>query len=79
METLLDHLGQAQVDNLLQLALGLAQYQVVISISLSEQVQAQYCRHIVGSLVHSQLHILLAHEVLLSLAVIFWSSNSSSI
>jgi len=78
-ETLLDRLGRAQVDNLLQLALGLAQYQVVISISLSQQAQAQYRLHIGASLAHSLLHVLLVHEALLSLDVILWSSNSSSI
>tara|TARA_B110000285_G_scaffold58373_1_gene66797 strand:- start:742 stop:1092 length:351 start_codon:yes stop_codon:yes gene_type:complete len=76
--TLLDHLGRAQVDNLLQLALGLAQYQVVISISLALQAQAPYRLRIGASLAHSLLHVLLVHEALLPAHVILWSSNSSS-
>ena len=78
-ETLLGCLGQAQVDNLLQLALDLAQYQVVISISLALQVQARYRLHIGTSLAHSLLHVLPVHEALLSVHVILWSSNSSPI
>ena len=76
--TLLDRLGRAQVDNLLLLALGLAQYRVVISISLSLQAQAPCRLRIGASPAHSLLHILLAHEALLSVRVILWSSNSSS-
>jgi hypothetical protein len=78
-EMLLDHLGRAQVDNLLQLVLGLAQYQVVISISLALQAQAPYCLRIGAPLAHSLLHVLLVHEVLLPAHVILWSSSSSSI
>ena len=78
-EMLLDRLGRAQVDNLLQLALGLAQYQAVISISLSLLAQAPYRLHIGASPADSLLHVLLVHEALLSVRAILWSSNSSSI
>ena len=76
-EMLLDRLGRAQVDNLLQLALGLAQYQAVISISLSLLAQAPYRHHIGASPADSLLHVLLVHEALLSVRAILWSSNSS--
>ena len=81
-ETLLARLSQAEKDNQLQLVLGLAQYQAVISISLSQQVQARGRFHIGASPAHqmySLLLILLVHEPLLSLRVILWSSSSSSI